>query len=284
MKYVIEHNRSAVAIHDRELHYLYVSKQYLEQFNVREENIIGKHHYDVFSDLPQKWREVHKRALAGEVVNAEDDPYEREDGTVDWTRWECRPWYEADGSIGGIIVYTEVIREKKKTELELENHNQILFQLLDVANRLTIAHDFDTVVNIIRDAARTLSRADGVTFVLRDGDQCYYRDEDAIEPLWKGKRFPLDQCISGWVMRKGESVAIEDVYQDPRIPHDVYRKTFVKSLAMAPFSSKAAIGAIGAYWKEKHVVTDIEKSLLNILAKMAASVWEAIEFKKSITS
>jgi PAS domain S-box-containing protein len=116
MRYIIEHNRSAVAVHDKDLKYIYVSQRYLQDYNVKEQDVIGKHHYDVFPDLPQKWRDVHQKALAGEISSAEDDPYVREDDTVDWTRWECRPWYEADGSIGGIIVYTEVITQRKKAE------------------------------------------------------------------------------------------------------------------------------------------------------------------------
>ena len=119
MRYIIEHSRGAVAVHDRELNYVYVSQSYLQDYKVKECDVIGKHHYDVFPDLPQKWRDVHQRALAGEVLSAEDDPYVREDGTVDWTRWECRPWYEADGSIGGIIIYTEIITERKKVEAAL---------------------------------------------------------------------------------------------------------------------------------------------------------------------
>ncbi len=78
----------------------------------------------VFPDLPQKWRDVHQRALAGEVSSSEEDPYLREDGTVDWTRWECRPWYESDGSIGGFIIYTEVITDRKRREDELRENEE----------------------------------------------------------------------------------------------------------------------------------------------------------------
>ncbi len=119
MRYIIEHNRCAIAVHDRELKYVYVSQRYLQDYRVKEQDVIGKHHYDVFPDLPRKWREVHQKALAGEISSAEDDPYVREDGAMDWTRWECRPWYEADGSIGGIIIYTEVITERKRAEEDL---------------------------------------------------------------------------------------------------------------------------------------------------------------------
>ena len=121
MRYIIEHNRSAIAVHDRDMRYVYVSRRYLDDYKVKEKDVIGRHHYDVFPDLPQKWREVHRKALAGEISSAEDDPYERDDGSVDWTRWECRPWYEADGSIGGIIIYTEVITERKRVEEALRS-------------------------------------------------------------------------------------------------------------------------------------------------------------------
>uniref|UniRef100_UPI00351CB54D PAS domain S-box protein n=1 Tax=Methanomethylovorans sp. TaxID=2758717 RepID=UPI00351CB54D len=113
------------AVHDRDLKYIYVSQRYLNDYKVKESEIIGKHHYEVFPDLPPKWRDVHQKALMGEVSSAEDDPYMREDGSVDWTRWECRPWYEADGSIGGIVVYTEVITERKLVEKELQKFRTI---------------------------------------------------------------------------------------------------------------------------------------------------------------
>lgn len=131
MKYIIEHTRSAIAVHDKELKYIYVSQRYLDEYKVKDEDIIGKHHYDVFPDLPQKWRDVHQKALAGEVLSAEDDPYEREDGSVEWTRWECRPWYESNGSIGGIIVYTEVITERKQAEEQIKRFSRLFEKSLN---------------------------------------------------------------------------------------------------------------------------------------------------------
>ena len=124
MRYIIEHDQSAVAVHDRDLKYIYVSQRYLHDYGVKERDVIGKGHYEVFPDLPQKWRDVHQRALAGEALSADDDPYVREDGSVDWTRWDCRPWYEADGSIGGIIVYTEVITERKRVNEALRQSEE----------------------------------------------------------------------------------------------------------------------------------------------------------------
>jgi len=147
MRYIIAHNRSAVAVHDRELRYIYVSQRYLDDYRVQEKDVIGKHHYEVFPDLPQKWRDVHQKALQGEIISAEDDPYEREDGTVDWTRWECRPWYEADGTIGGIIIYTEVINAQKQMEIALRRERDLSRALADAAAAVSGTLDPDEVLD-----------------------------------------------------------------------------------------------------------------------------------------
>lgn len=124
MSYIIEHSRSAVAVHDKNYNYIFVSKKYLEDYNVLEKDVIGRHHYEVFPDLPQKWRDVHKKALAGEVSSAEDDAFFRVDGSVLYTRWECRPWYEIDGSIGGFIIYTEVITKRILAEMAIRKSEE----------------------------------------------------------------------------------------------------------------------------------------------------------------
>lgn len=153
LRYVVAHARSAIAVHDRDLRYLCVSERYLQEYGVHERDVIGKHHYEVFPDLPQKWRDAHQRALAGEVSTGEEDPYVRADGTVDWTRWECRPWYEADGSVGGIVVYTEVITERKRAE---EDRRALEAQLqqamkMEAIGRLAggVAHDFNNLLTAI---------------------------------------------------------------------------------------------------------------------------------------
>lgn len=143
-------------------------------------------------------------------------------------------------------------------------------ELLQAARELAFARDLESVMSIVKTTARAVTGADGVTFVLRDENQCYYADEDATAPLWKGRRFPIESCISGWVLRRGEPVAISDVYADGRIPHDAYRVTFVKSLAMVPVRTPDPVAAIGAYWAEVHVATDAELRALQLLADSAA--------------
>ncbi|MGY6554401.1 MAG: EAL domain-containing protein [Wenzhouxiangella sp.] len=120
MQYVIEHNNAAVAVHDCDLNYLFVSQKYLQIFGLAGQDVIGKHHYEVFPHLPQKFRDAHQRVLRGEIVSADEDLFEHPDGREDWTCWECRPWFKDKGAIGGLIVYTEIITDRKQAEQQLE--------------------------------------------------------------------------------------------------------------------------------------------------------------------
>lgn len=149
-----------------------------------------------------------------------------------------------------------------------------------IVRRLSTAQSLSEIMRIATQAARTLLDADGVTFVLRDGDQCYYAEEDAISPLWRGKRFPMSACISGWCMTQRKSVAIEDIYQDSRIPNDAYRSTFVRSLAMAPVRQEAPIAAMGSYWSVKHNTSPAELDLLQTVANSAALAVAKIELEQ----
>ncbi|HEY6126270.1 MAG TPA: GAF domain-containing sensor histidine kinase [Steroidobacteraceae bacterium] len=142
--------------------------------------------------------------------------------------------------------------------------------LLDAVTALASARDETAVCVIVRRAARELTEADGVTFVLRRGNYCYYADEDAIGPLWKGKQFPIETCISGWAMINRQHVVVPDIYSDDRIPHDAYRPTFVKSLAMVPVRREDPVAAIGAYWATYHHATPAEIGVLQSLADAAA--------------
>jgi PAS domain S-box-containing protein len=99
--------------HNFEMHRLVVGRRRREERALGEEVLDGRSHYDLVPDLPAHWKEVHRRALAGEVVRAEEDAVERADGGIDWMRWEVRPWHGSDGEIGGIVMVSEKIGATK---------------------------------------------------------------------------------------------------------------------------------------------------------------------------
>lgn len=155
-------------------------------------------------------------------------------------------------------------------------YSEAMCQLVEVVQELSLARDLASVMDIVRRAARDLTGADGATFVLRDGEQCYYAEENAISPLWKGRRFPMSLCISGWVMLNKRSTVIPDIFQDPRIPIDAYRPTFVRSLTMVPIRTRDPVGAIGNYWAETNRPTVEQVAVLQALADTTAVAMENV--------
>jgi PAS domain S-box-containing protein len=116
MRYIVKHDWNAIAVYDEDLHYIAVSDRYLHDYGVKEEDIIGKHHYEVFPEMPQKWKDVHQRCLRGASERNLDDFFDRPDGTRTRNKWECIPWYRKDGTVGGIITYTEVTAKGEQSE------------------------------------------------------------------------------------------------------------------------------------------------------------------------
>ncbi|MBK8950968.1 MAG: PAS domain-containing protein [Chitinophagaceae bacterium] len=112
----VEYSPAAIAMFDTEMRYLVTSKRWLQDYRLNITQITGKSHYDVFPELPEEWKAVHRRCLAGAVEKNENDMFLRPDGETEWLRWESHPWYKASGDVGGIILFTEVITERKKAE------------------------------------------------------------------------------------------------------------------------------------------------------------------------
>ena len=158
-----------------------------------------------------------------------------------------------------------------------------LFQ--KISRELVGTLEFAEITAIVCRAARDLTGADGASFVIHEEEQVFYADENAIEPLWKGQRFPIKSCISGISMSTRKAIAIEDVYADERVPIEAYRTTFVQSMAMMPIGPETPIGAIGVYWKNRHAATRAELNRLQSLAGLAdLAILNARTYEEAVTA
>lgn len=155
--------------------------------------------------------------------------------------------------------------------------------LVEAIEKLAGAGAIDDVVATLRATARRLIGADGIAVILREDEQCWYVEEDAMGPLWKGHKFPLASCISGWAMLHKQTVVIEDIRNDDRIPQDLYRDTFVRSLLMVPVRSNDPIGAIGAYWSEPYRATDEQVATLERLSRATATAMENVRLVAALS-
>ncbi len=148
----IEHAPTALAMFDRDMHYLAVSHRWMVDYGLDGREIIGRSHYEVFPEISEDWKDIHRRCLAGETLSREEDPFTRASGVVQWLRWIVRPWTQGDGAIGGIMIFSEDITARKQAE------EQVRYQadLLDSVSDAILSTDEAFVVRSWNAAAETI--------------------------------------------------------------------------------------------------------------------------------
>ncbi|MFH0988631.1 MAG: PAS domain S-box protein [bacterium] len=133
LRLFVEHSPAAIAMFDSEMKYIVASRRYLIDYDLGEQDVVGRSHYEIFPEIPERWKEIHKRCLAGETERADADPFPRMSGKLDWVRWEIRPWYEHNNEISGIILFSEVITERRKIEMDRDRMFNLSIDMLSIS-------------------------------------------------------------------------------------------------------------------------------------------------------
>jgi PAS domain S-box-containing protein len=110
---------AGIAMFDTDMRYIAVSRRFAEDLRVPLDNMIGHSHYDVFPEIPQRWKDIHRRCLNGATERCGEDAFPRADGSMDWVAWEIRPWHDLAGKVGGIVLASEIITGRKRLADEL---------------------------------------------------------------------------------------------------------------------------------------------------------------------
>ncbi|WP_157268584.1 PAS domain S-box protein [Azohydromonas aeria] len=170
----IEHAPVALAMFDRDMRYLATSRAWVDTFGLQPlAPLAGRLHYEVFPELPPRWKEAHRRALAGEVLQSERDRFERRDGREQWMRWLLRPWHQADGSVGGAVILTEDITERVQAEAALRAQQDAALQ---EQRRARLA-----ALNLMEDAQAERARAEAANAALRHSQAQLCKLAQAVE-------------------------------------------------------------------------------------------------------
>jgi PAS domain S-box-containing protein len=238
LRLFLEYTPAAIAMFDRDMKYIATSKRYFSEYNLADQNIIGRSHYDIFPEIPERWKEIHRRCLAGAVDKADEDPFPRADGTLDWVRWEIHPWYQTPTQIGGILLFTQVITEQKHAKdallasearfRELANSIQDGFFELDCDWRFTYMNQ-RAAANVGHSPEELVGKNIWETFpkILHTTHEQYYRQAmeqrqplnfelpGALTPQWYAVRvYPTSQGIAVFWMDITEQKRAEQELQE----------------------------------------------------------------------
>jgi PAS domain S-box-containing protein len=238
---IVEHDPSAIAVMDTDLRYVFVSQRFLDDYRVTDPEVIGRTHYEVFPEIPQRWREVHRRVLAGAVERAEEDPFPRADGSIDWVRWECRPWYLADGAVGGMVLYSQLINEQREAAEALRSSREQYETFIDATDDIAFLKDEELRYIIVNTAnarffSKTVDEVCGCTdeelmsaeaaAACRDSDLRAIKAGGVVvttetlgDKVYESRKFPVD-LGSG---RMGVGGYVRDVTEQRRVDAEIRR-------------------------------------------------------------
>jgi PAS domain S-box-containing protein len=156
LRLFIEYAPVALAMFDRYMRYLYVSRHWMTNYNLGDRDLRGLTHYEIFPEIGDEWKQSHSRGMAGEVLRSEGDRFVRGDGSVQWVRWEIRPWHNAQGEVGGIVIFTEDITERKRSEEALRSSQAKLQSIIGSAMDAVISVDEQQRIVVFNRAAEAV--------------------------------------------------------------------------------------------------------------------------------
>lgn len=221
-----EYAPAGIAMLDREMRYVMASQRWIEEYHLSSvDSVIQRSHYEIFPDLPDRWRQIHQRCLAGAIEKCEDDLWIRADGTPQWISWEVRPWYRAAGNIGGIIIFSVDVTRQKQVEIALQQLNAELEQrvMQRTAELMTSHQRLSQSEEKFRQLAENIQ---DVFWIMDAVQQQVLYVSPAYETLWGRSREMLYQNSGDWL----EAVHPED--------RDRVWQTFQQQYPLGPFDQE----------------------------------------------
>lgn len=283
LKLFVEHSPAAIAMLDHEMKYIVASHRYLEDYDLGKRDIVGQSHYEVFPDIPECWKESHRRCLAGAIESMEEDPFPRLSGQRDWIRWELRPWHDVNGEIGGLILFSEVITERKRAEAELQKRFRELNTIYESAQHL---QKLTTPEELSTEIIWTLEKISGYEYgavllvdgatgrlipfaISAQGGDPAFAEQDKAYILSHAPR--VGRGITGWVAEHGESALVNEVTHDSR--YYGLRENIRSELCVPLWINEKVFGVINIESAKPGAYTlDDQRVLETIAAQFATAI------------
>ena len=282
LKLLIRHTPAAVAMFDTQMRYIMTSERWLEDYGLQGRDILGKSHYEIFPEILKhgEWLEHHRRALNGQSLAMHEDCWERSDGRTEWVKWALHPWVDVEGQIGGLVMFTEVITERKEAERRSELLREIA---IDAANAPTVAAVLEVAMHKICGYLRwpmahgNSWRADRHFY---DVEQIWHTEsvERALPETYQVSEaiaFALKNRLAGRVIAEGKPILV--VAPLPRAAIKRERFFFQSCLSIPVFVGKRVVAVLNFLSPD---ICPEDKALLAFCELVALQLSRVIERKE----
>ena len=291
LRLFIEYAPAGLAMFDREMRYLHCSRRWRDDYRLGDHDHLGISHYEIFPEISEEWREAHRRGLAGEVLRAEADRFVRADGTIQWVRWEIRPWRDATGNVGGIVIFAEDITDIKLAEIKLLSLNKALKAMSDSSQAVIRAGDeaeyLDSLCRIIvEDCGYSMvwigfaenDEAKSVRPVSCAGFEEGYLD--TLQLTWADTE--RGRGPTGTAIRAGKVAMCRNMLADPAFTPwraEALKRGYASSIGFPLMANQKAFGAVTIYSPETDPFSESEVKLLAELVDNVSYGLEVLRIK-----
>ena len=186
MRLFIQYTPAAIAMFDTDMRYVAASERWYKDYGLADMEIIGKSHYEVFPEIEgmEEWKEIHRYCLTGKSMKRDQDPFPRDDGRVDWIKWEIHPWLRTNSTVDGLIIFTEVITEKVEAEKLIAFERSKAQRYLDIAANIFVVINREGVTELINQkgcevigySENEILGREWFDTVLREEDKPYFKE------------------------------------------------------------------------------------------------------------
>ncbi|AFM23575.1 ATP-binding protein [Desulfomonile tiedjei] len=289
LRLFIEHAPTALAMFDREMRYCAVSHRWRKDYHLGDRDIIGRSHYKIFSELPERWKAAHRRGLSGEVVRADDD-FVTIDGSTQWLRWEVHPWFATKGTIGGIIIFTENVTERKRAEEALRKKMERL-RILHEADKsiLEAIESPESIAQTVLGRIRRLLKSSRASIGIFDSDtktaRIFAADVHGESIIQVGKILSEEAYGDLKFFEQQKMDVVEDLYENPS-PSPIARVLIaegIRSYINVPLlAGKELIGVLNISWENSRTFSSEEMEIAGEATTQIAIAMEQARMRKEL--
>ncbi len=229
----IENAPCAIAMFDREVRYIASSKRWLIDYGLGNSDILGRSHYEIFPEVPERWKQIHQRCLQGAVETCEEDPFPRLDGQTEWVRWQVHPWTDSDNTIGGIIMFTEVITERKQMEEDLRDSEASIRSLHQIIADASLNFE-ERVQQLLAVGCQQFNLDIGILAHIQGSDYTICAVYSPTVEISVGTTFDLSETYCQETLAAEQLIGFERVQGSEWAHHPAYRKFRLESYVGLP--------------------------------------------------